>query len=349
MYFSALQGLNALAAGDGPDGFWRAACIAGVRVDLIRFPTQLCCAVLCASAALSIGCTSTSTSATGPSATKCQVAATAAPVQFTAGGGTGTLNITAARECGWTLGVQSSWVSVNGSNAGSGDASLSYSVANNPAALVRTAEIVVEDQHVQLTQAAAACTYALSRSGDGIGAAGGALKFDVLTLTGCSWTASTSSSWISFTTPSSGSAAASVGVSVAANAGAARTGAIVVSGHSYSVSQDAAVLTPAPPAPSPSPSPAPTPSPTPVPTPSPAPAPAPTPVSISGILSLLSGTCPNIRFTAGARLIVADKNTDYSHGGCKDVSIGDTVQVNGTTQSDGSVLATHIEITKNAK
>jgi len=281
------------------------------------------------------------------------VAATAAPVQFTAGGGTGTLNISAARECGWTLGVQSSWVSVNGSNSGSGDASLSYSVANNPAALVRTAEIVVEDQHVQLTQAAAACTYALSRSGDGIGAAGGALRFDVLTLTGCSWAASTSSSWISFTTPSSGSSPASVGVSVAANAGAARTGAVVVAGHSYSVSQDAAVLTPVPPSPSPAPTPAPTPTPTPtptpVPTPSPAPVPAPTPVSVSGVLSLLTGTCPNIRFAAGARLIGADKNTDYRHGGCKDISNGDTIQVDGITQSDGSVLATKIEITKNAK
>jgi len=321
-----------------------------MRVDLIRFHTQLCCAVLSASAALSIACTSTSTSATAPSTTKCQVAATAAPVQFTASGGTGTLNITTARECEWTLGVQSSWVSVNGSNAGSGDAALSYSVAGNPAALVRTAEIVVEDQRVELTQAAAACTYALSRSGDGISAAGGALKFDVLTLTGCSWTASTSSSWISFTTPSSGSSQASIGVSVAANAGAARTGAVVVAGRSYSVSQDAAVVTPVPTPPPPSPAPTPTPpTPTPSPTPSPAPAPAPSPVSISGLLSLLSGTCPNIRFIASGRLIVADKNTDYSRGGCKDISNGDTIQVNAITQPDGSVLATKIEITKNAK
>jgi len=30
---------------------------------------------------------------------------------------------------------------------------------------------------------------------------------------------------------------------------------------------------------------------------------------------------------AGGRLIVADRNTDYSHGGCKDISNGDTVKV----------------------
>src|SRR6478609_10543725 len=99
------------------------------RVDLICFRNPLCCAVLSASAALTIACTSTSTSATAPSATKCQVSATAAPLQFGAGGGTGTLSISAARECEWTLGVQSSWVSVNGSNAGSGDASLAYNIA----------------------------------------------------------------------------------------------------------------------------------------------------------------------------------------------------------------------------
>lgn len=316
-------------------------------MDLIRFPGQLCCAMLSASAALSIACTSTTTSATGPSATKCQVAATASPVQFNAGGGTGTLSITAARECGWTVGVQSTWVSVNGSNAGSGDASFSYNIANNPAALVRTAEIVVDDQHVQLTQAAAACTYALSRSGDGIGASGGALRFDVVTLTGCSWTASTSANWLSFNTASTGSSPASVGVSVAANAGAARTGAVVVAGHTYSVSQDAAVTTPTPVPPAPSPSPAPTPTPTP--TPTPIPVPVPVPVSLSGLLSSLSGSCPNVRFTAGARAVVTDKNTDYSHGGCKDISNGDTVRVDGMTVADGTVLATKVEITKNAK
>jgi len=73
------------------------------------------------------------------------------------------------------------------------------------------------------------------------------------------------------------------------------------------------------------------------------------PVSLSGLLSSLSGSCPNIRFTVGARLIAADKNTDYVRGGCKDVSNGDTVKADGTTQADGSVLATRIEITKNGK
>jgi len=63
----------------------------------------------------------------------------------------------------------------------------------------------------------------------------------------------------------------------------------------------------------------------------------------------LGGSCPSIRFTAGGRLIVADRNTDYSHGGCKDISNGDTVKVTGTAQADGTVLATNIEITKNDK
>ena len=305
-------------------------------MDLIRFRDPFCCAVLFASAAFSFACTSTSTTATAPSASKCQVSATAAPLQFGAGGGTGTLSISAARECGWTLGVPS-WVSVNGSNAGYGDASLSYNIANNPAGAVRTAEIVVVDQHLRLTQAAAACTYSLSRSGDGIGAAGGSLRFEVATLTGCAWTATTTASWLSVTA-SSGSSSASIGVSVAANGGAARTGAVVVAGKSYSVSQDAAVTSPPAPAP-----------PSPTPSPAPGPSPAPATVSLSGALSSLSGSCPAIRFTVSARLIVSDKNTDYSHGGCKDISNGDTVKVDGTTQSDGTVLATRIEITKNEK
>jgi hypothetical protein len=48
--------------------------------------------------------------------------------------------------------------------------------------------------------------------------------------------------------------------------------------------------------------------------------------------------------------VTTNRDTDYSHGNkCSDISNGDTLSINGTTQTDGTVLATAIEITKNEK
>jgi hypothetical protein len=79
-------------------------------------------------------------------------------------------------------------------------------------------------------------------------------------------------------------------------------------------------------------------------------APAPTPISLSGACRPWLDRVRRSGLLAGGRLIVADRNTDYSHGGCKGHlewrhGQGDRNE----TQSDGTVLATRIEITKNDK
>src|SRR4051794_724103 len=78
-------------------------------------------------------CSSTSTSLTAPSADKCQVSVTNAPSAFGAAGGQGSLAITTARDCTWSVAPAASWVSIAGQGGGQGEASIPYTVAANPA------------------------------------------------------------------------------------------------------------------------------------------------------------------------------------------------------------------------
>ena len=283
-------------------------------------------------------CTSTTTSATSPSSSKCQVSAAAAPQQFTAGGGTGQLTITAARDCSWSVNSPADWVAVSGERAGNGSATLPFTVTNNPVPAPRSAELVVDDVRVGVTQAAAACSYSLNRTSESVGAAGGTVSVDLATLPGCSWSASSSASWLSLSR-SSGQSSGSLQITVEVNTGAARTGSVTVGGVVYTVGQAAAITTTPTPLPTP-PSP-----PTPPPT-TPAPPVPPGPVSLSGLVSALSGSCPSLSFSVDGRSVITDANTDFSRRRCRDMSNGDTVQVSGLIQESGLVLATNVEITR---
>ena len=218
-----------------------------------------------------LACTSSQTSLTSPTDTKCQLNLSNSPSSFAASGGTGTLTVTTARDCPWTISTDLVWVSIPGPRDGQGDASISYSVAVNPVPSPRSGLVGAGSMRVQLSQAAAACRFSLSRSSDTIGAAGGQLSVDVSTLTGCSWTATSGSSWISITSGQAGNANGTVALVVSAYSGAGRVGQVTVADQLYTVTQAGPPPTaPAPPTPAP-----PTPAPTPVPPPTPAPTPAP--------------------------------------------------------------------------
>jgi hypothetical protein len=193
---------------------------------------------------------------------------------------------------------------------------------------------------VPLNQAGAPCTYNLSRTGDGIGAAGGRLAFAVTTLTGCTWSAASTASWIAIVSGQTGTASATVSLTVAANPGAARTGNVGVAGRVYTVSQSAAG-TPA--------GPGPTPEPTPTPTPTPTPPPTGEPVHLEGTAVLAGGSCPSVTFFVNFRRVVTDGSTEYARkNACGDLQTGRTVKVDGIDTGD-AVRATMITIEKQGK
>lgn len=303
-----------------------------------------------AAACLAAACTSTQTSVTSPSSAKCEIGVSTAPASFAAAGGSGTVTITTARDCTWSIGTNANWIAINGSTEGQGGASITYTVAPNPVPSARSGAIQVGTQSVQLSQAPAPCRFALSRSNDAIGSGGGQLSVAVSTLSGCSWTATSGNNWIVVSSGQSGNSSGTVGLTVAVNNGSSRVGQVNVAGQNYTVAQDGA---PAPPPPTPAPPPTPNPTPTPAPGPAPAPSPTPSPQpsgprdDFSGLISRVSGRCPNLTFTVSGQTVVTDKSTKFKGLDCEDVA-KDKPRVSGSgpTDSSGAIHADVVERVK---
>jgi hypothetical protein len=66
---------------------------------------------------------------------------------------------------------------------------------------------------------------------------------------------------------------------------------------------------------------------------------------LSGVVSASTGTCPGVTFTVHSTKVTVNKDTAYSHTSCADATKnGVKVEVRGTKQTDGSVLATRVSL-----
>ena len=66
--------------------------------------------------------------------------------------------------------------------------------------------------------------------------------------------------------------------------------------------------------------------------------------SIEGTISNLGGACPALTFDVHGVTVTTDANTKFEDGSCTDLADGTKVEVKGTVQSDGSHLATKVEV-----
>jgi hypothetical protein len=281
---------------------------------------------------LSISCTAASTSLAGPSAAaKCQVSVAGGPASFAAGGGTGTVNVQAGRECTWNAATGASWVRITGPTTGQGEAALAFSVSSNPVPTPRSSSIAVEGATLQIDQAAAPCVFTLSQTHKSVSHTGETVRVDVTTLSGCAWTTTSDASWITVTAGQSGNASGTVVFSVSRNTGAARTGQARIANQIFTFAQEAVPSAPPPAPPSPPPSPV------------PAPPDAGQEVELEGRISGLSGQCPNVSFSLAGRTVGADGNTEYKEGRCRDLSNGVRVDVRGTVHVNGGIYAKRIK------
>ena len=80
----------------------------------------------------------------------------------------------------------------------------------------------------------------------------------------------------------------------------------------------------------------------PSPAPTPVPEPAPGAVSLTGTMSSLAGTCPNLTFTLDGAHVYTNASTQIGGGTCGDLRNGDRRYVSGTRQSDDRVLASYV-------
>jgi hypothetical protein len=70
---------------------------------------------------------------------------------------------------------------------------------------------------------------------------------------------------------------------------------------------------------------------------------------VEGLVSAPSGTCPAVTFTVKTTKVTTNSATSFRDGSCADATkAGATVEVKGTRQTDGSILATRVELKKKA-
>jgi uncharacterized repeat protein (TIGR01451 family) len=154
---------------------------------------------------------------------------------------TGNITVTAPSGCTWTANPTANWITVISGATGTGNGMINYRAGANTSGGDRTGTITVADQTFTLTQTAAgACAYSLSPAGAAYTPAAASGSFAITAPAGCTWTANSNASWITFTGGTGGSGVGQIGYAVAANPGpAAREGTVTIADQTFTVDQAA--------------------------------------------------------------------------------------------------------------
>jgi hypothetical protein len=164
----------------------------------------------------------------------CSYSANPASANPSAGAGSGNFAITAGTGCSWAATTSYNWIHT--SSSGTGNGTVNYTVDANPSPVSRIGTIAVGGQTVSITQAAASCAYSISPNSASPASTSGSSTFTIAANSGCSWSATTASSWIQ--TSSSGSGNGMVNYTYDANTStSSRTGTIMVAGQSFTIVQ----------------------------------------------------------------------------------------------------------------
>ncbi len=162
-------------------------------------------------------------------------------VESAAGGDFKQIDLTTAIDCPWTFVNTNPWIAVvpeMGEPNGNGNATFYYLLEYNPERVARTGEVQIADQILTIKQLGQTCTFTLSETSAMHSAAAEAGTVNVTTLTGCEWTVSTATSWITISSPTNNSGTAPVDYTVDANVGGlARTGVVSIAGQELMITQ----------------------------------------------------------------------------------------------------------------
>jgi hypothetical protein len=180
----------------------------------------------------------------GAAPTACGFSLDPAARSVAAAGGASSIAVRAQNGCVWTGVSQVPWITITGGASGTGNGTVTLSVAPNTGPQ-RAGTVIVAGQIHTVTQAsdAAPCAYAIAPSSFAAAAAGGTTTVAVTAQSGCGWTAATLAQWITVTSGATGSGNGTVNLTIAANTGAARSGTLTIAGHTFTVTQ---VAPPAP-------------------------------------------------------------------------------------------------------
>jgi hypothetical protein len=161
--------------------------------------------------------------------------------QIAAAGGTTTAAVTAAGSCAWTATPSVPWISITAGGSGTGNGTVQMTVAANTGA-ARSGTVTIAGQTFTVSQDSG-CTFTVAPESPSSPAAGGSIRIQVTASAGCTWTATSSTPWITVPANAGGNGNGSVDLGIAANTGPARTGTATVAGRTITVSQEPAAST----------------------------------------------------------------------------------------------------------
>jgi hypothetical protein len=160
---------------------------------------------------------------------------------FDANGALGGVDMRVAAGCAWQAQSDAPWLTITSGASGSGDGTISYTVAANPGLTPRVGRITAtRDELLTVTQLGIVCQFTVTSSTPGAPSHGASGTIQVVpNAAACPWTATVSPAapWITLT-PSSGTGQGSVTFTVAANPDpVVRTGVVTVAGQEIAISQ----------------------------------------------------------------------------------------------------------------
>jgi len=146
------------------------------------------------------------------------------------------VDVTAPAGCSWTASTGAAWVTVDAGRNGSGTGTVRLLVESNTGA-ARTAIVMIATQTSTLQQEGV-CNYSIKPKNYHAGRGPDDVRVEVTTDAGCTWTASSSASWVSVVEGQSGSGSGLVRLLVQPNSGPDRTTTLTIAGQPFELRQN---------------------------------------------------------------------------------------------------------------
>jgi hypothetical protein len=151
--------------------------------------------------------------------------------------------VTAGPGCSWTASTNSGswdWIGISPGWSGTGSGIVNYFVLANKGN-TRTGTLTIAGQTFTITQGAGGCAYSIAPTSNTFGKDGGSGSVNVVTSSGCSWSASTNPAswdWIGISTGWSGTGNGTVNYfALSNNSGSTRVGTLTIAGQTFTVTQ----------------------------------------------------------------------------------------------------------------
>ena len=166
-----------------------------------------------------------------PPPTSCAYALVPGSAAAGSSGGVNEFRVETTDACGWTAVAADPWLTIESGQQGSGNGTVRYRVAAFGGTEPRTGTIAVADRTFSVRQSAldtAACSYTVTPVEVPTCMPAGSLMTRIETTDSCPWTVTSNASWLSLTSPESGSGPATVTLQQTSNYRAPRQGFVLI-------------------------------------------------------------------------------------------------------------------------